>query len=496
MQDPLHLLGFDFGASNGRAIHGAFDGERLLIKEVHRFANEPVMVGDTLYWDILRLFSDMRQGLANATRAGVTPASIGIDTWGVDFGLLDRDGRLLANPVHYRDARTDGMIEYACGAVGKEKIFEHTGLAFMPFNTLYQLLALQRARDATLEHAKTLLFTPDLLAYFLTGEKGTEYTIASTAQLTDPRTRNWSGPVFDAFGLPRGIFTEIREPGAVRGALRASIRAELGMRGETLVVAGAQHDTAAAVAAVPASAKRFAYISSGTWSLLGAETASPVISPGVMAANYTNEGGVNFTTRVLKNIMGMWIIQECRRTWLKEGACEDFAGLAALAEAAEPFRSLFDPDEERFLAPGDMPSRIRAYCAETGQPPPETRGQMARAIYESLALKYRWAVRRLERDILGGEVECLHIVGGGSNNTLLNRMTADAVKKPVLAGPGEATAIGNLLVQAMALGAVDSLAALRAVVRASFETVEFLPRDGAKWDDAYGRFLALTGLDD
>ena len=496
MQHSLHLLGFDFGASNGRAMHGAFDGERLTIGELHRFPNDPVQVGDTLYWDILRLYHEMRTGLSKAVRDGAAPVAIGIDTWGVDFGLLARDGRLLSNPVHYRDSRTDGMMEHAYRVMPKEEIFAHTGLAFMQFNTLYQLLALQNAKDPTLENAKTLLFTPDLLAYFLTGEMGTEYSIASTAQLTDPRTRDWSAPIFEAFSLPRELFTEIRESGTVRGSLRESLRTELRVPGQTVVVAGGQHDTAAAVAAVPASGKRFAYISSGTWSLLGAETDAPVISEGVMKANYTNEGGVCGKTRVLKNIMGMWIIQECRRQWLKEGECEDFAGLAALAEQAEPFRSLFDPDDDRFLAPGDMPGRIRAYCAETNQPVPETRGQVARAVYESLALKYRWAVRRLERDILGYDIECLHIVGGGSNNTLLNRMTAGAVGRPVIAGPGEATAIGNLLVQAMALDAVGSLGELRAVVRRSFETAEFLPEETGRWDDAYGRFLVLTGLAD
>jgi len=366
----------------------------------------------------------------------------------------------------------------------------------MPFNTLYQLLALQSAQDASLEHASHLLFMPDLLAYFLSGEMATEYTIASTGQLTDPRTRQWSAPIFDTFALPKGLFCDMVEPGTVRGTLRPRLAAELGLSGETKMVAVGQHDTASAVAAVPATGKRFAYISSGTWSLLGAETDAPVISSGVMNANYTNEGGVCGTTRVLKNIMGMWIVQECRRGWRKEGACEDYPGLALLAEKAPAFGALFDPDDGRFLAPGDMPARIRAYCRETGQKAPETRGEIVRAIYESLALKYRWALRRLQRDILGDPVESLHIVGGGSNNALLNQMTADAVNKPVLAGPGEATAIGNLLMQAMALGAIDSLDALRRVVRASFEPVTYLPREAAAWDDAYARFLRVTGLTD
>lgn len=496
MQHPLHLVGFDFGASNGRAIHGMFDGERLSIEELHRFSNDPVLVGGTWHWDILRLFFETKQGLLKAAQQGITPAAVAIDTWGVDFGLLDKDGRLMANPVHYRDARTDGMMEYAQTIMPKEEIFDHTGLAFMSFNTLYQLLALQREHDMAFESAKTLLFTPDLLSYFLTGEMGTEYTIASTAQLTDPRTRSWSDAMMDTFGFRRELFTPIHEPGVVRGVLRESVCEELRLKGEIKMVSCGQHDTAAAVAAVPANGERFAYISSGTWSLLGAETQQPVISPGVMNANYTNEGGVCGTTRVLKNIMGMWIVQECRRQWLKEGECEDFAGLAAKAQQEKAFLALIDPDDQRFMAPGNMPRRIQEYCAETKQPVPQTRSEICRVVYESLALKYRWALHRLERDILGHEVDCLHIVGGGSNNTLLNRMTASAVGKPVLAGPGEATAIGNLLVQAMALGAVASLADMRAVVRASFEPETFMPEDTAAWDDAYGRFLTVTGLED
>lgn len=496
MKTPLHLLGFDFGASSGRAMIGLFDGKKLALSEVHRFANDPVMVQDTLHWDVLRLLFEMREGLSKAEQAGYAPASIGIDTWGVDFGLLDRAGQLIGNPVHYRDMRTEGMIEYAESILPKERIFGATGLAFLPFNTLYQLLAMQKAGDPALDGAHTLLFMPDLLSYFLTGEMGTEYTIASTAQLTDPRTRSWSPEIFAAFELPDKLFTGIVEPGTVRGAVREAFAADLGISARPSVIAVGQHDTASAVAAVPASGERFAYISSGTWSLLGAETDAPVISGGVMEANYTNEGGICGKTRVLKNIMGMWIIQECRRVWLQQGACEDFAGLARQAERETPFLSFIDPDDERFLARGDMPGRIREYCLETGQQVPEGHGQIARMIYESLALKYRWAIRRLERDILGHPVDCLHIVGGGSNNALLNRMTANASGKPVLAGPGEATAIGNLLVQAMALSEIASLKELREVVRASFETPTYEPVETEKWEDAYGRFLRVTGLTD
>ena len=495
MRSPLRLLGFDFGASNGRAMLGAFDGKKLSITEAHRFSNDPVWVRDTLHWDVLRLLHEMRQGIARTVQMGVTPASIGIDTWGVDFGLLDRDGCLIANPVHYRDARTEKMMDVAFQTLSRKEIFYHTGLAFMPFNSLYQLLAIQKKQPALLDHAKTFLFMPDLLAYFCTGEMGTEYTIASTSQLTDPRNRDWSAELINAFHLPQPLFTKIHEPGTIRGALSASIRNELGLSRDVPVVAGAQHDTAAAVAAVPARGKGFAYISSGTWSLLGVETGAPVVSSGVMDANYTNEGGVCGTTRVLKNIMGMWILQECRRNWWLSGVCEGYEELNALAQKEKPFRSLFDPDDSRFLPQGDMPENIRAYCAETNQPAPETHGQFARAIYESLALKYRWAVRRLERDILGHEIECLHIVGGGSKNALLNQMAANAVGKPVLAGPGEATVIGNLLTQAMALSEIDSLSALRDIVRASFETVEYLPENADQWQEAYGRFLRITGLD-
>lgn len=496
MKKELHLLGFDYGASNGRAIHGVFDGKRLTIDEIHRFPNEPVPMDGRLYWDFPRLFMEMRRGLLKCARAGICPDAIGVDTWGVDFGLLDANGRLLGNPIHYRDTMTNGMIEAACEVMPKEEIFEHTGLAFMQFNTLYQLLALKKQNDVALSQAKTLLFLPDLFTYYLTGVRGSEYSIASTGQLTDPRTRDWSPEIFQAFGLPRDIFQPIHESGKVRGPLKQALCEEFGFARAPQVVAVAQHDTASAVAAVPAQGGKYAYISSGTWSLLGAQTHAPVISSGVMDANYTNEGGVCGTTRVLKNIMGMWIIQECRRIWLKDGECEDFPTLAKMAEGEAAFRSLFDPDDARFMPQGDMPARICEYCQETGQPVPVTRAQFARAIYESLALKYRWAIRRLERSILGEPIECLHIVGGGSNNDMLNRMTASAIGRPVLAGPGEGTAIGNLLMQAMALGAVESLEQLREVVRESFEVRSYQPQDCAQWDEAYGRFLSVTGLED
>ncbi len=489
----LNLLGFDFGASSGRAMLGVYDGKTLELTELHRFSNDPVMLNGRFVWDVQRLFFEMKAALLKAVRAGIEVDGIGIDTWGVDFGLLDQNGALLGIPVNYRDARTDGMMEEAFKIVPKEKIFEKTGLAFMQFNTLYQLLAMKKAGDKTLEMADTLLFTPDLLAYFLTGEKATEYTIASTSQLIDPYTRDWAYDLIEQFSLPTKMLTKIQQPGAIRGYLLKQIADEVGMK-QVPVIAVGSHDTASAVAAVPAKeGERFAYISSGTWSLLGAEITKPLSDVKVMEANYTNEGGINGTTRLLKNIMGLWMIQECKREWDRRADAVDFAGLVKLAEQAPAFKAVIDVDDARFLAPGDMPARIQQYCRETHQPVPEGRGEISRVIYESLALKYRWAIERLEKDLLGHEIDVLHIVGGGSKNEMLNRFTANAISRPVVAGPSEGTVIGNLLVQAMALGEIKSIPELREVVAASFENKTYLPEgDAAEWDKAYQRLLALN----
>ncbi len=386
------------------------------------------------------------------------------------------------------------MMEEAFKTMPKEEIFGATGLAFMQFNTLYQLLAMKKAGDPTLDAADTLLMMPDLLACFLTGEKATEYTIASTSQLIDPRTRDWAWGLIERFGLPSKMFTKIQPAGTVRGMLLREIADEVGMEPVPVIAVGS-HDTASAVAAVPArEGSSFAYISSGTWSLLGAEITEPLSSVEVMKANYTNEGGINGTTRLLKNIMGLWIIQECKREWDRRADAVDFAGLVTLAEQAPAFKAVIDVDDPRFLAPGDMPARIQQYCRETNQPVPEGRGEISRVIYESLALKYRWAIERLEADLLKKKIDVLHIVGGGSKNVMLNRMTACAIGRPVVAGPGEGTVIGNLLVQAMALGEIDSIPALRRVVAASFENVEYLPEgDPAAWDAAYASLLGLMG---
>ena len=485
-----NYLGFDFGASSGRAMLGSFDGGRMELREIHRFDNEPVMLCGQLVWDLPRLVFEMKRALNALSRAGVQVSGIGIDTWGVDFGLLDARGRLLALPVHYRDARTEGVMDEAFAAVSREELFGLTGIAFNSFNTLFQLLAMKRDRDPALDAAQTLLFMPDLLAYCLTGVKGVEYTIASTSQLLDPERRDWLDAVFDRFGLPRHLTLPVDRPGAPRGTLLPQIARECGV-GEIPVFAVGGHDTASAVAAVPAQKDGFAYLSSGTWSLLGVEIPQPMCTQAVLDAGYTNEGGVDGSIRLLRNIMGLWIIQECKREWDRRGEEAGYGELVELAKRAPAFKAVLDVDDDSFLAPGDMPARVQGYCRRTGQSVPEGRGEIARVIYESLALKYRWAIERLEGDILGRRIAGLNVVGGGSKNDMLNQFTADALGREVVAGPSEATVIGNLLVQAAADGAVSDLRAGREVAARSFPTRTFQPAGTGAWDDAYRRYLEL-----
>ncbi|MBR2699061.1 MAG: rhamnulokinase [Clostridia bacterium] len=484
----MNLLGFDFGASSGRAMLGVFDGERIEIEEIHRFSNDPVMLCGRFVWDVPRLVYEMKQALLKLSRTGLHVDAIGIDTWGVDFGMLDKNGHLLGLPVHYRDDRTLGMREKVREIIPDKELFAHTGLAYNQFNTLYQLYAMKLEGDPVLEKAADLLFMPDLLAYFLTGKKGTEYTVASTSELINPYTREWDIPLMEKLGLPTGFLGEVKLPGTVRGTLLKDIAKECGVD-EIPVIAIGGHDTASAVAAVPAREKDFAYISSGTWSLLGAEIEEPLCAESVMNANYTNEGGVDGSIRLLKNIMGLWIIQECKREWDRRSDAVGFAELVEMAVKAPAFKALVDVDDPCFMAPGDMPNRIQAYCEKTGQAVPKGRGEISRVIYEGLALKYRWAVERLE-EVLEHPVKVLHIVGGGSKNALLNKFTAEAIKRPVVAGPGEGTVIGNLLMQAKALGAIADIPELRRVVEASFPTETFLPEiDGAAWDAAYAEYI-------
>jgi rhamnulokinase len=481
------LLAFDLGAESGRGVLGLFDGQKLQLEVVHRFPNGGVRTLDTLHWDVLRLHSEMLVALRKCAAEQGGLDGLGIDTWGVDFALLGRGGTLLGNPRHYRDPHTEGAMEEALRRVPRAEIFRRTGLQFMRFNTLFQLLALQRDRSPLLDAAETLLMIPDLFNYWLTGIKVNEACDASTTQLYDPAAHAWAHDLVAAFGLPGRILGTLVPPGTVLGPLRHSVTTDTGL-GAVQVIAPATHDTGSAVAAVPAQGESWAYISSGTWSLMGAELPAPLINDQVARYNFTNEGGVGGTTRFLKNIMGLWLVQECRRTWERAGQPYAYDELMRLAEAAPPFGSLVDPDDGSFILPPSMPAALAEFCRKTAQTPPVEPGAVVRCALESLALRYRWVLERLE-ELLGRRLEVIHVVGGGSQNTLLCQLTADACNRPVLAGPVEATAIGNLLVQAMGLGLVGSLAEARAVVRRSFEVRTFAPRNPDGWQAPYERFL-------
>ena len=489
-------LALDLGAESGRGLLGRFDGDRLSLEEVHRFPNGPVRMLDTIHWDVPRLFDEMKIALGKAASAHPELDGVGVDTWGVDFGLVGRGDTLLGNPVHYRDPRTDGILDAAFRLVPKERIYEITGLQFLPINTAYQLLAMVQAGSPLLEVAETLLMMPDLFGWLLTGRRAGERTDASTTQLLDPRDGSWSDELCRGLGLPRSILPELIDPGTELGPLRKSVADELGISGPITVLVPGTHDTASAVAAVPTrgtgtNPPDWCYISSGTWSLLGVEVPRPVINEATRAANFTNEGGVVGTTRLLKNIMGLWLVQECRRTWSRAGVEYSYDELIAKARAARPFATLVEPDDATFLAPGDMPARLAAFATRTGQPSPTDEGSFVRCALESLALKYRWAIERLEQ-ILGTTIRAIHVVGGGARNALLCQFTADACGIPVHAGPVEATAAGNVLLQAMARGRIASLAEARAIVAASFAVDTYEPQNIAAWDEAYGRFEGLA----
>ncbi|MCA9926915.1 MAG: rhamnulokinase [Anaerolineales bacterium] len=484
MAKTTNFLAFDLGAESGRAMLGQFDGGRLALTEVHRFANVPVRLPDGLHWDVLRLWHEIQRGLAQA-RQQAEPAGIGLDTWGVDFALLDRQGGLLGNPFHYRDGRSDNMLDEAFRRAGKQAIFDHTGIQFMSINTLYQLLSLVVAESPALAMAHTFLTIPDLFNYWLTGRKVSEFTIATTTQCYDPLRGDWATSLLAQVGIPAHIFPDIVPPGTVLGSLRSEWGPPVS------VIAPACHDTGSAVAAVPATGDKFAWISSGTWSIMGAEVERAVINGRSLSANMTNEGGVNGTFRFSRNIMGLWLVQECRRAWAQQGRDYTYETLTNMAAATAPLQAIIDPDDADFLKPGDMPARIQAYCLRTGQAVPESRGAIVRCALESLALKYRWVLAQLEA-ILGYRLDPIHIIGGGTQNTLLNRFTADAMGRQVIAGPVEAASVGNVLVQAMALGHIGSLTEGRALVGRSFAVEVYEPvGDRAVWDEGYGRLLKL-----
>lgn len=472
-----HVIAVDLGAESGRVMQVSLDGERLHIEEIHRFPSVSVTIHGTLYWDVLRMWHEITTGIKMAAPGA---ASIGVDTWGVDFGLLDRDGNLLANPVHYRDNRTDGMMEWVFERVPRREVFERTGIQFLQLNTLYQIASLVKANSPVLQNAATFLTMPDLLNYWLSGVKASEFTIATTTQFYNPRSGGWDADLLAKIGAPTHILPEIVPSGT-----------KLGVYNGIPVIAPACHDTGSAVAAVPTTTTNYAYLSSGTWSLLGLELDRPVINDDAYAANVTNEGGVGGKFRFLRNITGLWLIQQSRRVWQEQtGKLYEYAELAELAQAAAPFRSLFDPDHKDFLTPGDIPARLCARCARTGQPQPETPGQIVRAIYESLAFKYRYYLEKLAA-VSGRRVDRLHIIGGGSRNTLLCQMVANAIGRPVVAGPAEATALGNALVQFIALGEFADLSQARELMSRSAETTTYEPAATADWDAQYARFQSL-----
>jgi rhamnulokinase len=490
MSTTSKLIAVDLGAESGRVVVGHLDQDQLRLEEMHRFANGPVRVLDSLHWDVLRLWSEIKQGLAKAAKAyGSSLAGVGLDTWGVDFGLLAADDTLLGNPYHYRDSRTDKMMEAAFKIVPRQEIFERTGIQFMQLNSLYQLLAMVKADAPALRAARTFLNMPDLFHFWLSGRKANEFSIATTSQCYDPRAGDWAREMLDMLGIPSHIFGEIVQPGTILDRLRPAVAEETGCPPMPVIAPGS-HDTASAVAAVPARDEDYVYLSSGTWSLIGVEVREPVINQQTLEANLTNEGGVDKTFRLLKNIMGLWLVQECRREWSRRGQAFSYDELTEMAAGAPPFGSLVDPGDPRFLAPGDMPARIQAYCRDSGQPAPESRGEIVRCALESLALEYRRVTENLSR-LVGKPLRTIHIVGGGSKNKLLDQFTADATGRTVVAGPVEATAVGNILTQALALGQIGSLQDGRDLVRRSFRVETFEPRDSGPWDKAYHRYLAL-----
>ncbi len=482
------VLAFDLGASSGRGIIATLDGGKITLEEIHRFPNNGVNVRGTFYWDILYLFDQIKQGIVKARLAGGFD-SIGIDTWGVDFGLVDENGDLIGNPVHYRDARTDNIPEEVFELISKDELYGKTGIQILNFNTIFQLYYLAKYKPDLLKRASKFIFIPDLLNYFLTGVQKSEYTIASTSQMLNPSERTWDKELLSSLNIPTDILCDIIETGEVLGKLSPDICSELGVDSVDVIAVGG-HDTASAVVSVPTTADDFVYISCGTWSLFGTELSKPLISSEGLKASYTNEGGYGGTIRYLTNIMGLWLIQEARRTWQKEGHDLSFGELAELAAEAEPLRCFVDPDYGEFGKPGNMPAKIQQYCKRTGQYVPQTIGEIARCIYESLALKYRHAFINLGK-LTGKSFSGIHIVGGGTNASILCQMTASACNTSVSAGPVEATALGNVAVQFMASGDISGIKEARSIIRDSFDIKTYAPEDTALWDAAYERFLEI-----
>ncbi len=481
------FLAVDFGSETGRTIVGILEGDKISLEEVHRFPNVQRNVDGHLHWDIHYLFAELKKGLSLAVQKGHGDIeSIGIDTWGVDFGLLDKNGAVIGSPFAYRDARTNGMMQRVFERIPREEIYSLTGIQFMQINSLFQLYSVALNDATTLENCETLLFMPDLFNYFLTGKKVSEYTIASTSQLLNARTKLWDETLFTKLGLPPHAMAPIVHPCTVIGKLLPEIADEVGLNEDVDVIAVGCHDTASAVVAVPAAGIDWAYLSSGTWSLLGVESDQPIMNEESLRYNFTNEGGIGSSIRFLRNVMGLWLLQETRRSWAKQGKSYSYAALAAMAEASPAFRSIIDPDDDSFLNPPDMPQAIQAFCKKTGQLVPKHEGEFVRCIFESLAFKFKIVLNRIS-SITKRSIRTLHVVGGGSHSDLLNQCTADACGISVVAGPIEATALGNILVQAIAKGKVESLEKGREMVARSFPLKSYQPQNSQQWNDALQR---------
>jgi len=485
MAELKKYIAVDLGAESGRVMIGTVSADKLVLEEIHRFNNGPIEENGSLRWDFDRLLGEIKAGISKAVKEAKTQVwGIGIDSWGVDFGLLDADGKLIENPYHYRDSQTNGMYEKAFERISKREIYENTGIQFMQLNSVYQLLAMRLANSLALAKAQNLIFIADLFSYFLCGKIFGEYTLASTSQFMDMRTGRWSREVLGKLSLPIEIMPKVVEPGTIVGQLSAGIGKELGC-GPIPVIATGSHDTASAVAAVPASGEgKWAYLSSGTWSLMGVEVPQAIVNDKSFEYEFTNEGGVDKTIRLLKNIMGLWLIQESKRQWQREGTELSYGDITAMAEKARPFAGHIDVDHSEFLSPGDMPKRINEYLAQTGQETTDDKGQLIRIILESIALRCRGVTEAIE-DVTGDTIEIMHIVGGGIQNELLCRFTANALGKKVITGPIEATASGNILMQAKATGQIKTLSEARKIVRNSFEVKEYQPQDAQVWEEQY-----------
>lgn len=490
MTSPAYAA-VDLGAASGRVMIGLFDGRKLRLEEVYRFPNSGVLIGDSLHWDVSRLLDEMLKGLnLVGERAGNSLQSIGLDTWGVDFGLLADDDTLIEKPYHYRDSLTEGIFERAFSLVPKEKIYAQTGIQFIRYNSLYQLLAMAQANAPQLSIARRFLNMSDLFNFFLTGQKVNEFTISTTTQCYNPKEQKWCSDLLTTFGIPAEIFGEITAPGTVLGELQPKVAQKISLP-SVPVVASAGHDTACAVAAVPSIGDDYIYISSGTWSLMGIELDHPIITPESLKAGLSNEGGVENKIRFLKNISGLWAVQECRRQWNRSGKKYSYDDLIQLAAKTPAFTSLIQPNDNRFFAPNDMVAAIQAFCRETGQTMPVDKGAIIRTVLESLALEYRRVAEQIEH-ITGKYFPTIHIIGGGAKNTLLNQFVANATGRRVFAGPVEATVIGNILVQAIAMRVISSLAEGRNIIRNSFDVKVYEPTNQDAWSEAYARYKALS----